>query len=219
MKTTILNCGLLAALIFLGACSTIDMFVSEDENLYAELEMNDPARVTLTLNNRGEEELALDRFYYTGKDGRGRLKGLDETLTAPLRLAPGDRQSRSFALEEALSREGDKLKIAPWVAEDNSGDRFDLVYSVAGEEYPLSFPDRRERVLAGRVKVSLDIALPFRYTVAERRQMIYDMALSQAQSSLGGEGKKLRLVNLRYDSTSNGFSEKAVLSADVIAGD
>jgi hypothetical protein len=215
--------GGLVALLFLGvctsACSTIDMFTYEDGNLYAELEANNPQQVTLTVDNRSGGELILDqeRAAYIGGGRRFPLKALDrESREAPLRLPPGVRQSLSFAPAEALSQDGGK--IAEWVPEDASGDSFEFSYRAAGEEQALIFPDDRERPILGRVKVSLDIPLPFSSSVTERRRRIYDQALIQAKESFGGE-RKLRLVNIRYGSTSNGFKEKAVLNADVIAAD
>jgi hypothetical protein len=223
MKTAILTGALLGALLFLGACSTIDMFTYEDENIYAELETNDPARVTLMVDNRGNREVTLDRerAFYTGGGRRSPLKGIEEAQAelSPLRISPGARQSRSFAPEESLSFDGGKLKIADWVPEDNAGDRFDFVYSVNGEDYPLVFPGSQDQPLLGKVKVSLDIAMPFRYSVTERRRKIYDLALAQANSAFGEGGKQLRLVNIRYDSMSKGFSEKTFLTADVIAAE
>jgi hypothetical protein len=197
------------------------MFTYEDENIYAELEMNDPGRVALTVDNRGGGELTLDQASYTGGGRRSPLTAVQEDSAAPstLRISPGARQSRSFVLEEALTLSGGKLKIADWVPEDNSEDRFDFVYRLNGEDHPLTFPDNRERPLVGKVKVSLGTALPFRYSIPERRRKIYDLALDQANNAFGGPGKKLRLVNIRYDSSSKGLSETSQLTADVIAGD
>jgi hypothetical protein len=223
MKKAVLTCGVLAALLFLGACSTIDMFTYEDENIYAELEMNNPAQVTLMVDNRGNGELTLDRervFYISG-GRRSLLKGIDvtaaETQASPLRIPPGTRQSQSFALEEAISPGSGKLKITDWVPEDNAGDHFNFVYSAAGAEYPLAFPDSKERPLVGTVKVSLDIAMPFRYSITERRRRIYDLAMAQAKDAFGERGRELRLVNIHYDSVSKGLSEKTFLTAGVIA--
>jgi hypothetical protein len=220
MRKAVLTCGVLAALLFLGACSTIDMLTYEDENIYAELEMNNPSRITLMVDNRGNGELTLDRerAFYTSGGRRNPLSGIDETATetSPLRISPGTRQSQSFAIEEAISPGSGKLKITDWVPEDNAGDQFNFVYSVAGEEHPLVFPDSRERTLTGKVKVSLDIAMPFRYSITERRRRIYDLALAQANGAFGERGRTLRLVNIHYDSESKGLSEKMFLTADVI---
>jgi hypothetical protein len=215
--------GFFAALLVFGAaaCTTIDMFTYEDGNVYAELEANNPQQVTLTVDNRGGGDLLLDRSRaaYTGGGRRSPLTALGGSPEdPPLRLPPGTRQSLSFAPAEAVSQSGGKEKIAGWVPEDASGGRFEFTYRAAGEEHPLVFPDDREQPVLGRVKVSLDIPLPFTSSVMERRQKIYDQAFKQAEGAFGGEGKKLRLVNIRYGSTSNGFKEKAVLSADVIAG-
>jgi hypothetical protein len=223
MKKTILTWAVPSVLLFLGACSTIDMFTYEDENIYAELETNNPGRAALTVDNRGGGELTLDqeRASYTGGGRRIPLTAVleDSAALSPLRVSPGARQSRSFAPTEALTVSGGKLKIADWVPADNAEDRFDFVYRINGEDYPLTFPDSRERPLLGKVKVSLSIALPFRYSIPERRRKIYDLALVQANNAFGERGKKLRLVNIHYDSVSKGFSEQSRLTADVIAAD
>jgi hypothetical protein len=221
MKKKMLIWAVPAALLFLGACSTVDMFTFEDENIYAELEMNDPGRVTLTVDNRGSGELTVDqeRASYTGGGRRTPLRAVSEDSAPPLplQISPGAQQTRSFAPAEALALSDGKLKTADWVPEDNSDDRFDFMYNIDGGEHTFTFPDSRERPLLGKVQVSLDIALPFRYSIAERRRMIYDLAVDQANKAFGERGKKLRLVNIHYDSVSKGFSEKIQLTAEVIA--
>jgi hypothetical protein len=214
----LLKGGVLASLLVLGACGTIDMLTYEDANLYAELETGDPTRATLTVDNRGGGDLSLvpGRALYSGHGRRSPLTALDEG-GGP--VSPGARRSFSFAPAEARSVKGGKEKIDAWLPADSSGDSFEFAYRLAGEEHPLVFPDNRERPLLGKVNVSLGIPMPFMSTPAERRRKIYNLALGQANSAFGGEGKKLRLVNIRYDSSSNGFKEKAVLSADVIAED
>ncbi|MDR0400411.1 MAG: hypothetical protein LBH51_05655 [Treponema sp.] len=223
MRTTILWGAVFTAILFLGACTTIDMFSYEDENIYAELETNDPARVVLTVDNRGAGEVALDweRASYAGGGRNLSLRVIEEEIPAgfPARILPGARQTRSFAPAEALTLSGGELIIADWVPEDNSEDRFSFIYSIDGRDYPLIFPDSRERPVLGAVSVSMTTALPFLRSIGERRRMIYNLALDQAKNAFGGGGKKLRLVNLRYGSSSKGFSEKAELSADVIAGE
>jgi hypothetical protein len=218
----LLSGGLLAALLVLGACSTIDMLTYEDGNIYAELETNDPTRITLTVDNRSGEDLSLlqNQAVHRGAGRRSSLTALGEIQEGSrLQLSPGARQSLSFAPAEAVSMDKGRQKIAPWVPGDASSDRFEFAYALAGEEHPLVFPDDRERPLLGKVNVSLDIPLPFSSSVELRRRKIYDLALQQAKEAFGREGKQLRLVNIRYDSASNGFKEKAVLSADVIAAD
>jgi hypothetical protein len=222
LSNSLLKGGVLAALLVLGGCTTIDMLTYEDGNIYAELETNDPTRITLTVDNRGGEDLSLlqNQAVHTGVGRRSSLTALGEIQGgSQLRLSPGARQSLSFAPAEAVSVSNGKQKIASWVPGDTSNDRFEFAYTVAGEEHPLVFPDRQERPLLGKLNVSLDIPLPFSSSVMARRRKIYDLALKQANDSFGGEGKKLRLVNVRYDSTNKGFKEKAILSADVIAGE
>ena len=213
--------GVLAALLVLGSCTTIDMFTYEDGNIYAELETNDPARVTLTVDNHSAGDLTLvqNRALHTGSGRRSSLTLLDEAQGTQFQLSRGDKRSLSFAPAEAISLSGGKQKIAAWVPEDASNDRFEFAYSIAGEEHPLVFPDGQERLLLGKVNVSLDIPIPFSSSVMERRRKIYDLAIKQANSAFGGAGKKLRLVNIHYDGTSNGFKEKATLTADVIAAE
>ena len=213
--------GVLAALLVLGGCTTIDMLTYEDGNIYAELETNDPTRITLTVDNHGAGDLTLvqNRAVYTGSGRRSSLTVLDEAQGAQFQLSRGDMRSLSFAPAEAISLSGGKQKIAAWVPGDTFNDRFEFAYSIAGEEYPLVFPDGRERLLLGKVNVSLDIPFPFSSSVTERRRKIYDLAIKQATGAFGGAGKKLRLVNIRYDSTNSGFKEKAALTADVIAGE
>ncbi|MDR1971162.1 MAG: hypothetical protein LBQ46_04510 [Treponema sp.] len=222
MKPVFLTWAALA--LSLGACSTMDMFTYEDANIYAELETNDPTRVTLTITNRGLEELTLNQreAFHISNSRESPLVPVNAAPPGdpPLRVAPGTQQSQSFAPAQAISQTGGKQYIADWVPPgapaDTVGDRFRFAYRLSGRDYPLAFPDPRERPLKGKVKVSLNIALPFRYSLIERRRRIYDQALIQAESAFGGGGRKLRLVNVRYDSSSNGFSEQAVLSADVV---
>jgi hypothetical protein len=219
---SLLSGGLLAVLLGLGACTTIDMFTYEDGNIYAELETNDPTRITLTVDNRSGENLSLlqNRAVYAGAGRLFPLTALGGIQGgSQLQLSPGTLQSLSFALAEAVTTSNGKQKITPWLPKDISDDRFEFAYTMAGEEHRLVFPDDQKRPLLGKVNVSLDIPLPFSSSITVRRRKIYDLALQQAKESFGKERQKLRLVNIRYDSTSNIFKEKAVLSADVIAAD
>jgi hypothetical protein len=204
------------------ACTTIDMSTYEDEYLYAELETNNPKQVTLTVDNRSGSEFTLEtRAFYRFGGGESPLTPVSETESGNalprMFLAPGSRQSRNFAAEQALSLRGGKQSIGDWVPKASSGLEFSFVYRLGGEERSLVFPDHRERVLVGRVQVAVDIPLPFLKTIAERRLKVYEAALAQARISFGAEGRELRLVNLRYSSKTTGFVENALLNADIIA--
>jgi hypothetical protein len=223
MKLVMFACCLAAAALSIGACSTIDMSTYEDENIYAELEMNNPRQVTLTLDNRSQGELVLDqtRVYYSYNNQEAPLTPVTETESGadvpPMRVPPAARKSQNFALDQAVALKDGKRDISEWLPQDTSGVGVRFVYLIDEEERPLVFPDPQERALVGKVRVSLDIAVPFLSSVIDRRRKIYDLAFAQAKSSFGAGGKQLRLVNLHYDSKTNGFVENAVLTADVIA--
>jgi hypothetical protein len=205
------------------ACTTIDMFTYEDEYVYAELETNNPKRVTLTVDNLGADELTLEQ---TGASYRYNAR---EFLLVPVTgaqsgdpaaamlLPPGARRAWDFVAQQSLSLSGGRQSIATWVPENSSALEFRFAYRLGAEERSLGFPDSGERTIIGKVQVTVDIPLPFLKAIPERRRKVLAQALAQAKTSFGADGKKLQLVNLRYDSRTNGFVENAALSADVIA--
>jgi hypothetical protein len=194
------------------------MSTYEDENVYAELETNNPKQVILTVDNRSGSEVTLDQngaaFLHNGRESP--LTPLDGT-GAPLYIGPGSRQSRNFAASQALSLEGNKPVISDWVPTDPTGVAYRFNYRIGGEEQSLAFPDTQGRTLVGKVNVAADIALPFLKSIPDRRRKLYDQAQAQAVANFSTPGKELQLVNLHYSSTTNAFVEKAALSADVIA--
>jgi hypothetical protein len=215
MKIVVRACGVLAALFLAAACTTLDMSTYEDDHIYAELETNNPKQITLTVDNRSGAAFTLDHggaaFLQNGRESP--LTLLDGTGEP---LGPGARQSWNFASGQALSLEDGKPVIGDWVPEDPSGTEFRFNYRTGGEDRSLVFPDTQNRALVGKVSVSADIALPFLKSVADRRRKLYDQAQAQAVANFGAPGKNLRLVNLRYSSSTNAFVEKAALSADVM---
>jgi hypothetical protein len=225
MKRIVPVVFILAAVLFSAACTTMNMFSYEDENIYAELETNDPKQITLTINNRSGVEITLDQSSagYTHGNQESPLTPVTATQSGDqvpaLHLSPRSQQSRSFALERAVTRNSGKPSISDWLPADNAGDCFAFIYRIGGEDHPLIFPDTHERVILGKVSVTLDIAMPFTSSIIDRRRKIYDKALEQAKASFGLDGRQLRLVNLRYSSKSNAFVENAALSADVVAAD
>ncbi|MDR3248488.1 MAG: hypothetical protein LBT39_06855 [Treponema sp.] len=227
MKHVSLIFVVVAAALLNLACATtgIALFTFEDENIYAELETNDPQQVNLIIDNRSSGELSLDQSSaaYTHANQESRLIAVDGTqagsVVPALQVAPQTRQSRNFALERAVTRDGGVASIGDWVPPDTTADRFAFVYRLGDGVYPINFPDTQQRAILGRVTVTLEIAMPAPIPVNERRRRIYEKALEQANASFGAGGRKLKLVNLRYSSTGNFFKESAVLSADVIAAD
>ncbi|MDR1025514.1 MAG: hypothetical protein LBL56_07285 [Treponema sp.] len=224
MKIFARACGALALLFLAAACTTIDMSTYEDENIYAELELNNPKQVILTVDNRSGAAFVLDQtrtaslrggpeFPLIPLDGTG---SGDSPMNIEMNIEPGARQSRNFIARQALGVDGGKPVINDWVPADPSGMVFRFNYRIGGEDRPLTFPDPQTRTLRGKVNVSADIALPFLKSIEARRRKLYDQAQAQAAASFGAPGKTLRLVNLRYSSSTNGFVEKAALSADVV---
>lgn len=219
-QKTIVYGALVAAL--LTGCSTIDMSTYEDEYIYAELETNNARQVTLTVDNRSEAAFALEQ---TGSAYRYNSR---ESLLVPvtgagtgdpasqLLLPPGTRRSWNFVAQHAINLSGGKQSIGDWVPEGSSALEFHFPYRLGGEERALAFPNSGERALVGKVQVAVDIPLPFLKSIADRRRKVYDQAVAQARTSFGAGGRELTLVNLRYDSKSNGFVENVTLSADVV---
>ncbi|MDR1353228.1 MAG: hypothetical protein LBK05_08095 [Treponema sp.] len=218
MKILTRASGALVLLLLAAACSTIDMSTYEDANIYAELEMNDPKQVILTVDNRSGAEFVLDptRAAYLGDNRELPLISLNETGDAPVNIEPGTQRSRNFTARQALSLKGRKPVINDWVPADSSGMVFRFNYHMGGEEGSLAFPDPQSRTLLGKVTVTADIVLPFFKSIKNRRLKLYRQAQAQAAANFSTPGKKPRLVNLHYSSTNNGFVEKAVLSADVV---
>ncbi|MDR2177172.1 MAG: hypothetical protein LBP20_03915 [Treponema sp.] len=215
MKTTLY--AAIAIALLSTACTTIDMSTYEDEYIYAELESNNPKQVTLTVDNLSAGELTLEQ---TGASCRYNarefpLVPVTQSAASAAPLSPGARHSWNFAAQQPLNLSGGTQ--GGWVPENSSAMEFRFAYRLGGEERSITFPDSGERTLIGTVQAAVDIPLPFLKSVTERRRKVFEQALAQAKTSFGADGKKLRLVNLRYYSTSNGFVENAVLSADVIA--
>jgi hypothetical protein len=217
MKKYIPLLTLFAALF--AACTSIDLATYEDENLYAELETNDPTMVTLRVVNRRNQEIELDR------DGMSYVKGgqimqmspliLSQAGTSapPLTVPPQARLSRSFAPEQLIRVEKGKLVVPQWVPENMDGSVFRFAYRTPEDEKKIVFPDNQERQLLGTVKIGNDTVFPFFKSVEKRRKILYDLAYAQAADSYGGN---IRLVNLRYDSVKGFFKESSTLNADVI---
>lgn len=219
---TVVYSAVFTVLMISAGCTTIDMFTYEDQLIYAELETNNAKRVTLTVENRSEDGFTLEQ---TGATYRYNNR---ESLLVPVTsaesgdtatqmlLPPGTQRSWDFVAQHAISLNGDRQSIGNWVPEGSSVLEFRFMYSLGGEERTLTFPYSGERTLAGKLQVAVDIPLPFLKSVADRRRKVYDQAVAQAKTSFGADGKKLILVNLRYDSRTNGFVENVTLSADVI---
>ncbi|MDR3148309.1 MAG: hypothetical protein LBU00_08050 [Treponema sp.] len=218
MKTTVYVLAI-AVLVMSTACTTIDMSTYEDSYVYAELETNDPKRVTLTVDNRSGTIFTLEEtgalYRYEGRESH--LVLLNEAEGSRLSLAPNDRHSWNFVARQALTLSNGTQSVTDWVPANSSTGEFHFAYRLGEEERSLTFPDPGERSLVGRVTISVDIALPFLKPVAERRAQAYEAARVQARDNFGSGGKELRLVNLRYDSSSNGLVEKVTLRADVVA--
>jgi hypothetical protein len=214
--------GIFIAALFISACTTIDMSTYEDENIYAELEMNDPKQVSLTVTNRTNDEFTLDQnsSSYTHIDQRSPLAAVADTqvgaVVAPLQVPAGTRRTQNFAIEQAVTFTNGKRNISEWVPENTSKEQFSFAYRIGDIEQLITFPDSQGRVLLGKVEVSQDIAVPFFSSIIDRRRKLYDQAVTRAQNDFGKDGKKFKLVNIHYESKTNGFVENASLSADVI---
>jgi hypothetical protein len=221
MKTTLY--AVIAVALLSTACTTIDMSTYEDEYVYAELETNNAKRVTLTLENLGADELTLEQTGASYKFNAREFLLVPVTgaqsgdPAAAMLLPPRARRAWDFVAQQALSLSGGRQSVANWVPENSSAMEFRFVYRLGGGEQALGFPDTGGRTIIGKVQVTVDIPLPFLKPIPERRRKVFERAMAQAKDSFGADGKNLGLVNLRYDSKSNGFVENAALSADVIA--
>jgi hypothetical protein len=208
--------------VFFASCSSIDLATYEDENLYAELDTNDPTMVSLLVVNRRNQEIELDRqgLSYTENGETLQISPLvlSQTGTAipPLIVPPQSRLNRSFAPERLIRTENGKLVIPEWVPEKLEGSVFRFPYTAAEGKKEIVFPDNRQRQILGTVKIANDTVFPFFKSVEDRRKKLYSLAHSQAVSSYGAN---IKLVNLRYDSAKGFFRESSSLNADVIRGE
>ncbi|MDR0997717.1 MAG: hypothetical protein LBL70_01510 [Treponema sp.] len=208
--------------VLFAACTSIDLATYEDENLYAELETNDPAMVTLLVVNQLNQEIELDRdklsYAYDGQIQQMSPLVLSQTGTSvpPMVIPPQARLSRSFAPEHLIRVEKGKLVVPQWVPENMDGAVFRFAYKTPEGEKEILFPDTRQRQLLGTVKITNDTVFPFIKSVEARRKVLYDLAHAQAVDSYGSN---VRLVNLQYDSAKGFFKESSSLNADVIRGE
>jgi hypothetical protein len=220
MKKTVFLLSIFAVLFI--SCNSIDLATYEDENLYAELDTNDPAMVTLLVVNRGDREYELDRdrLSYTRNGQTLQMSPLvlsqTGTATPPLTVPPQARLSRSFAPEQLIRTENGKLVVPEWVPEKLEGSVFRFPYKAPEREREIVFPDNQQRQLLGTVKIANDTAFPVFRSVENRRKNLFNQAQAQAVASYGSN---IRLVNLRYDSVKGFFKESSSLSADVIRGE
>jgi hypothetical protein len=208
--------------VLFASCTSIDLATYEDENLYAELETNDPAMVTLLVSNQRSQEIELDRqgssYTVNGESLQLSPLILSQTGTSvPSLVIPSKAQlNRSFAPERLIRTEKGKLILPKWVPEKLEGSLFRFAYKTSEGEKEIVFPDNRQRQLLGTVKISNDTVFPFFKSVKNRRKKLYELAQAQAVSSYGSN---IKLVNQRYDSAKGFFKESATLSVDVIRGE
>jgi hypothetical protein len=208
--------------VLFASCASIDLATYEDENLYAELDTNDPTMVTLLVVNQRDREIELLRegLSYTGGGKTLPMSPLvlsqTGTSVPPMIVPPQARLNRSFAPEQLVRVEGGKLTVPEWVPEKLEGSVFRFAYKAPEGEREIVFPDNQQRQLLGTVKVSNDTAFPAFKSVEDRRKNLYNLAYVQAVSSYGNN---IKLVNLRYDSVKGFFKESSTLSADVIRGE
>jgi hypothetical protein len=208
------------SLIFISACTTIDLTTYEDELVYAELETNNAKLVTLKVKNQTDRELNIlpDQISYSVNNAANVLAPEWETGVQPGTITPvasKETTSRSFVDPQAVTvnEKSGKRTVAKWVPDSLKTSGFRFGYRVGETNGVMIFPDPQERVVAGHTNVSKDFALPIFTKADARRSKLYNMALDQAKGSFGAD---IRLVNLRYDSTNSFFVDKATLSADVI---
>jgi hypothetical protein len=207
--------------VLFAACTSIDLATYEDDNIYAELETNDPAMVTLMVINQQDQEIELDRdrvnYIRGGEIMQLSPLVLSQTGTSvpPMIIPPRARLSRSFAPEQFIRVEKGKLVIPKWVPENIDGSVFRFAYKTPEGQREMVFPDTGQRQLLGSVRITNDTVFPVFKSIEKRRKALYDLAHAQAVSSYGNN---VRLVNLRYESTKGFFKESAALNADVVRG-
>ena len=200
------------SIVLISACTSIDLATYEDEKVHAELETNNAKLVTLKVTNQTGTELNIlpDRISYSVNSKTNAL--VPEGTVKP--VASRGTESFFFVDPQAVSLpKPDKRKVAKWVPESLKTSSFSFGYRIGETDGVMIFPDPQERVVAGKVNVSNDFALPVFTKPEARRTKLYNMALEQAQA---GFGANIRLANVRYDSAANFFVDKATLSADVI---
>jgi hypothetical protein len=222
MKNTIILFRFFALAVLLASCASIDLATYEDENLYAELDTNDPTMVTLLVVNHRNQEIELDRqgLSYTGNGKTLPMSPLvlsqTGTSVPPMIIPPRARLNKSFAPEQLIRVESGKLVVPEWVPEKLEGSVFRFAYKAPEGEREIIFPDNQQRQLLGTVKITNDTVFPAFKSVEDRRKKLYNLAYAQAASSYGSN---ITLVNLQYDSAKGFFKESATLSADVIRGE
>jgi hypothetical protein len=206
------------SLFFIMACTSIDMASYQNEDLYAELETNDPKVVVLRIKNDTDLEIDIlpDKISYSINGKESPLSpdwaaGAQPGTTVP--ILPRRNTNRSFVATAAIKSGAGQRDVGKWVPDSLDNVVFVFGYKIGDDEKQMVFPDNQERQLVGRVDVSSDTVFPFSKTVDERRQALYKLGLIQAQNSFG---KDTHLVNIRYDSNRGWFKETATLTADVV---
>ncbi|GHT52331.1 hypothetical protein FACS1894106_0810 [Spirochaetia bacterium] len=202
------------SMVLISACTSIDLATYEDERVYAELETNNAKLVTLKVKNLTGTELNIipDQISYSADSKTNVL--VPEGTVKPV----ASRGTESIFFEDpkaiTVNEKSGKRKVAKWVPDSLKTSEFKFGYRIGETDGMMIFPDPQERVVVGKVNVSNDFALPVFTDPGSRRTKLYSMALNQAKAA--GFGADIRLVNVRYDSTTNFFVDKATLSADVI---
>ncbi|GHV53488.1 hypothetical protein AGMMS49579_12340 [Spirochaetia bacterium] len=202
------------SIVLISACTSIDLATYEDEKVYAELETNDAKLITLKVKNLTGTELNIlpDQISYSSDSKTNAL--VPEGTLKP--VASRGTESFFFVDPQAVTvPKPDKREVAKWVPDSLKTSEFKFGYRIGETDGVMIFPDPQERTLAGKVNISNDFALPVFTKPEARRTKLYNMALDQAKASFGAG---IRLVNVRYDSTTNFFVDKATLSADVVKG-
>ncbi|GHU15477.1 hypothetical protein FACS1894163_02300 [Spirochaetia bacterium] len=200
------------SMVLISACTSIDLAIYEDEKVYAELETNNAQLVTLKVTNQTGTELNIlpDQISYSANSKTNALVPEGTVKPVPSRGT----ESIFFVDPQAVTvPKPDKRKVDKWVPESLKTSEFRFGYRIGETDGVMIFPDPQERVAVGKVNISNDFALPVFTKPEARRTKLYNMALEQAKASFGAD---IRLANVRYDSTTNFFVDKATLSADVI---